>query len=95
MSKPKNALIKQYQKLFKMDNVELEITKEALDEIVDLALSRKTGARGLRAILENIMMDAMFEVPSCENIYKCIITKDVVNKKGKATYEYLDAKKEA
>lgn len=95
MSKPKNALIKQYQKLFKMDNVELEITQDALEEIVDLALSRKTGARGLRAILENIMMDAMFEVPSCDNIYKCIITKDVVNKKGKATYEYLDTKKEA
>jgi len=95
MSKPKNALIKQYQKLFKMDNVELEITQDALEEIVELALSRKTGARGLRAILENIMMDAMFEVPSCDNIYKCIITKDVVNKKGKATYEYLDTKKEA
>ncbi len=95
MSKPKNALIKQYQKLFKMDNVELEITKDALEEIVELALSRKTGARGLRAILENIMMDAMFEVPSCDNIYKCIITKDVVNKKGKATYEYIDTKKEA
>lgn len=95
MSKPKNALIKQYQKLFKLDNVELEITKDALEEIVELALSRKTGARGLRAILENIMMDSMFEVPSSKNIKKCIITKDVVKEHKKAKYEYLEEKKEA
>ena len=95
MSKPKNALVKQYQKLFKMDNVELEITKDALEEIVDLALTRKTGARGLRAILENIMMDAMFEVPSNNNISKCIITKDVINKKSGALYEYINEAKEA
>ena len=88
LSKPKNALIKQYQKLFKMDNVDLIIEKSALEEIVELALSRKTGARGLRAILENIMMDAMYEVPSNKEIKKCIITKDVVCKKAKPKYEY-------
>ena len=88
LSKPKNALIKQYQKLFKMDNVDLVIEKSALEEIVELALSRKTGARGLRAILENIMMDAMYEVPSNKEIKKCIITKDVVCKKAKPKYEY-------
>lgn len=88
LSKPKNALIKQYQKLFKMDNVELEIQPDALEEIVALALSRKTGARGLRAILENIMMEAMYEVPSHKEITKCIITKDVVMKTGEPIYEY-------
>jgi len=87
LSKPKNALIKQYQKLFKMDNVELVLEKEAVEEIVELALSRKTGARGLRAILENIMMDAMYEVPSDKTIRKCIITKDVVINKAKPIYE--------
>ena len=88
LSKPKNALIKQYQKLLKMDNVELVFEKDALEEIVELALSRKTGARGLRAILESVMMDTMYEIPSNTNIRKCIITKDVVQKKGKPIYEY-------
>ncbi len=86
LSKPKNALLKQYKKLFKMDNVELEIEKDAIEEIVDLALSRKTGARGLRSIMESIMMDSMYEVPSNPNIEKCVITKDVVTKKAKAKY---------
>lgn len=88
MTKPKNALLKQYKKLFKMDNVELEIKKDAIEEIVSLALERKTGARGLRAILESIMMDAMYEVPSRKDIQKCIITKDVVTKHVKPIYEY-------
>lgn len=87
LSKPKNALIKQYKKLFKMDNVELEIKDDALEEIVNMAIARKTGARGLRSILENVMMDSMYEVPSNKNIYKCIITKDVVLNKAKATYK--------
>lgn len=86
LSKPKNALLKQYKKLFKMDNVELEIEQDAIEEIVNLALSRKTGARGLRSIMESIMMDSMYEVPSNPNIEKCIITKDVVCKKAKAKY---------
>ncbi|MDO4282810.1 MAG: ATP-dependent protease ATP-binding subunit ClpX [Clostridia bacterium] len=86
LSKPKNALLKQYKKLFKMDHVELEIEQDAIEEIVDLALSRKTGARGLRSIMESIMMDSMYEVPSNPNIEKCIITKDTVLKKAKAKY---------
>ena len=65
----------------------LKIEKDAVEEIVDLALSRKTGARGLRAILENIMMDAMYEVPSDKTIKRCIITKDVVINKAKPIYE--------
>ena len=76
--KPKNALVKQYQKLLEMDDVELEFNKEALEAIVDKAIERKTGARGLRSIIEEIMRDIMFEVPSTPNISKCIITKETV-----------------
>ena len=77
-TEPKNALVKQYQKLLEMDNVELEFKKEALEAIVDKAIERKTGARGLRSIIEEIMRDIMFEIPSTPNISKCIITKDTV-----------------
>ena len=88
LTKPKNAIVKQYKKLFKMDNVKLDIQKGALDRVVELALERKTGARGLRAIMENSMMDAMYEVPSNKDIDKCTITKDVIDGKGKPIYEY-------
>ena len=77
-TKPKNALVKQYQKLFELDNVELEFEKDALDKIVDKAIERKTGARGLRSIIEEIMRDIMFEIPSNPKIEKCIITKETV-----------------
>ena len=82
-TEPKNALVKQYQKLLEMDNVELEFDKEALEAIVDKAIERKTGARGLRSIIEEIMRDIMFEIPSMPNISKCIITKDTVLNKTK------------
>ncbi len=75
---PKNALYKQYRKLFELDDVELEFEKEALEAIVDKAIERKTGARGLRSIIEEIMRDIMFEIPSNSKIEKCIITKDTV-----------------
>ena len=78
VTKPKNALVKQYQKLFKLDNVELEFEKEALESIVDKAIERKTGARGLRSIIEEIMRDIMLEIPSNPKIEKCIITKATV-----------------
>ncbi len=78
VTKPKNALVKQYQKLFKLDNVELEFEHEALEKIVDKAIERKTGARGLRSIIEEIMRDIMFEIPSNPKIEKCIITKETV-----------------
>ena len=82
-TEPKNALVKQYKKLLEMDDVELEFSKEALDAIVDKAIERKTGARGLRSIIEEIMRDIMFDIPSNEKIEKCIITKDtVVNNAG-------------
>ena len=77
-TEPKNALVKQYKKLLEMDDVELEFEQEALEAIVDKAIERKTGARGLRSIIEDIMRDIMFEIPSNEKIEKCIITKDTI-----------------
>ena len=82
-TEPKNSLVKQYQKLLEIDGVELEFTQEALEAIVDKAIERKTGARGLRSIIEEIMRDIMFDIPSNEKIEKCIITRDtVVNSAG-------------
>jgi len=78
---PKNSLIKQYKKMFKMDNVELEFEEDALKEIVKLAIERGTGARGLRAVMEEVMLNVMFEIPDRRDISKCIITKEVVEKK--------------
>ncbi|KGX88068.1 ATP-dependent protease ATP-binding subunit ClpX [Pontibacillus marinus] len=80
LTKPKNALVKQYQKLFQIDSVELEFEEEALREIARKAIERKTGARGLRSIIESIMLDVMYELPSREDIEKCIITSDTVTK---------------
>ncbi len=78
ITKPKNAIIKQYKKLFEMDGVELEITDDAIESIAQKALDRKTGARGLRGIMEKIMTNIMYEVPSRSDINKCIVTKDTV-----------------
>ena len=75
---PKNSLVKQYQKLLELDGVELEFNQEALEEVADISLSRKTGARGLRAIMENVMMDTMYHVPSDDTIKSCLVTKEVV-----------------
>lgn len=83
LTKPKNALVKQYQSLFGMDNVELEFDEEALRSISKKSLDRKTGARGLRSILEEIMTDIMYEIPTNEKIEKCIITKETVEKNEK------------
>ena len=77
-TEPKNALVKQYKKLLQMDDVELEFEHEALEAIVDKAIERKTGARGLRSIIEDIMRDIMFDIPSNEKIERCIITRDTV-----------------
>lgn len=91
LTKPKNALVKQYVKLFQMDNVELEFEKEALEEIAKKAIERKTGARGLRSIIETIMLDVMFELPSREDITKCVITKDtVINENGSPKLYFKD-----
>ena len=78
LQEPKNSLVKQYQKLFEIDGVELVFEREALEAIVDKAIERKTGARGLRSIIEEIMRDIMYDIPSKPNIQKCIITKETV-----------------
>lgn len=85
---PKNALVKQYQKLFDMDHVELIFEDDALDAIAEEALKRKTGARGLRAILENVMMDIMFDIPSREDIARVRINKDAILGLGEPVLEY-------
>ena len=78
LTEPKNALIKQYKRLFEMDNISLEFDDDAIDEIVEQALIRRTGARGLRSIIESSMMDIMYEAPSKVDIDRCIITKSVI-----------------
>lgn len=88
LKEPKNAIIKQYQKLLEFDNVDLEFTEEAIDAIAELSFKRKTGARGLRSIMEDCMMDVMYEVPSEDNVEKCIITKEAVEKKEKPQIIY-------
>ena len=83
LCEPKNALVKQYQKLFAFDDVELEFDEAAIESIANEAFSKKTGARGLRSILEYTMRDAMYEIPSDETIVKCIVTKESVEGTGK------------
>jgi len=92
LTEPKNAIIKQYKKLFMMEGVELEFDPQALDEIVKKAFERKTGARALRSIVEGILLDIMYELPTQENIDKCLVTKDVVVKGEKPLYIESDRK---
>jgi ATP-dependent Clp protease ATP-binding subunit ClpX len=80
LTEPKNALVKQYKKFFELDNIDLEFTEDALRTIAGLALKRDTGARGLRAILEDIMLEVMYDLPSRTDIAKCIVNRDVVLK---------------
>ncbi len=86
LTEPKNAITKQYRELLKMDGAELEFKKEALAAIADKAIERKTGARGLRSIIEEVMLPLMYELPSMENVEKVIITKDCVTKKKAPTF---------
>ncbi|MED9787725.1 MAG: ATP-dependent Clp protease ATP-binding subunit ClpX, partial [Latilactobacillus curvatus] len=79
LTEPKNALVKQYSKLMALDNVELEFTPEALHAIAHLAIERNTGARGLRSIIEEVMMDMMFDIPSREDVAKVVVTKEAVD----------------
>lgn len=85
LTTPKNALVKQYKRLFDMDGVELDFETQALEKIADEALKRKTGARGLRAIMEALMMEVMFEIPSREDISKCVVTEETVTEKKQPT----------
>lgn len=92
LQEPKNALVKQYKELFSMDDVTLEFEDEALELIAKKAIERKTGARGLRGIIEESMLDTMFEIPSRDDIEKCIITKDTVEKGAEPTLVLSDKK---
>ena len=93
IQKPKNALVKQYKKLIELDGVELEFEEEALDAIVEKAIERNTGARGLRSIIEEIMRDIMYEIPSNPKIVKCTITKETVLSKAKPNLILDESKK--
>ena len=96
LTEPRNALLKQYQKIFQMDGVDLVFTKEAVSSIAREAQKRKTGARALRSILEEVMLDIMYEVPSLPSIRKCIITAEVIDKKAEPTLIFVEEmKKEA
>ena len=90
LTEPKNALIKQYRKLFEFDEVKLDVERDAVEEIARLAFERKTGARGLRSIMEDVMMDIMYEIPSDDNIAECVLTKDAVDGKAKPRIAYRD-----
>ena len=86
LTEPKNAILKQYKKLFMMEGIELEFDKFAIDAVVSKAMERKTGARALRAIVEEFMLDVMFELPNKDNVDKCVITKDVVDHGAEPIY---------
>ncbi len=95
LTEPKNALIKQYQKLFEIEGVNLRLTDSALSAIADEALKRKSGARGLRAILESCMLDIMYDIPSKEDVKECVIGEEVVMKKEEPILLYEPSKKQA
>ncbi len=95
LKEPKNALIKQYKKLFEMDGVELDFEDDALESVADQAYERKTGARGLRSIMEKSMMNVMYEIPSDDSIKKCLVTKEAVENGGNPEVVKLIKKKDA
>ena len=79
LTEPKNALVRQYQKLFELDGVELDLEAEALDAIAELALKRGTGARGLRAIMEHVLLGVMYDIPGRSDVERVIVTADCIN----------------
>ena len=95
LTEPKNALVKQYQKLFEVEGVNLRLTDSALTAVAAQAIKRKSGARGLRAILENCMLDIMYELPSIDNVKECVIGEDVVLHKEDPILLYEQTKKQA
>ena len=92
---PKNALVKQYHRLFEMESIDLSFAEEALGAIARKAIERKTGARGLRSIMESILLDTMFDLPSLEGVEEVVISEDVVNNKdARPLYIYSERKKD-
>ena len=95
LTEPKNALTKQYKTLFNMEGVDIEFRGTALKDIAELAMKRKTGARGLRSILENILLDSMYEIPSLSNVSKVVIDENVIKGDSKPLIIYDNPKKTA
>jgi len=93
LTEPKNALVKQYEKLFELDGVTLEFTQDALKAVVEEALKRNTGARGLRSILEEVMLEVMYDIPSRSDIAKCIVTRETILRKEPPRIIAMDRKK--
>ncbi|HLN23676.1 MAG TPA: ATP-dependent Clp protease ATP-binding subunit ClpX, partial [Patescibacteria group bacterium] len=94
LSKPKNALVKQYQRLFEMEDVRLSFAEDALKVIAKKAILRKTGARGLRSILESILLDTMFDLPGLESVEEVVISGEVVEGNAKPLYIYADRRED-
>ncbi|MFZ0392190.1 MAG: ATP-dependent Clp protease ATP-binding subunit ClpX [Calditrichia bacterium] len=92
---PKNSLIRQYKKLFELENIELKFTEKALLEIVRMAQKRKTGARGLRSILEKVMLEVMFKIPSMENVTECLISEEVITGQAEPILKFGKSKRSA
>ncbi|MEE4210885.1 MAG: ATP-dependent Clp protease ATP-binding subunit ClpX [Parvularcula sp.] len=92
LTEPKNALVKQYQRLFEMENVELTFTEEALNAVARKAITRKTGARGLRSIMEGILLDTMFDLPTLEGVEEIVVNDDVIEGRGKPLQVFADKK---
>ena len=92
MTEPKNALVKQYQKLFGFEDIKLKFTENAIKAIAERAIERKTGARGLRAVMEEIMLDIMFELPSQKEVEEVVINEEVVAKGEKPIMVYAEKK---
>jgi len=88
LTKPKNALVKQYQKLFEFEDVHLRFTDGALRSVAREALSQKSGARGLRAILENAMLDLMYELPSRDDVDECVVNEEVIEQGAEPLFVY-------
>ncbi len=95
MVKPKNALIKQYAKIFEFENVELKFQQEALRAVAEEATNRKSGARALRAILEEVMLDIMYDIPSQKDVKECVISEEVILKREKPLILYESKTKSA
>ena len=95
LSEPKNAIVKQYQRLFEMEGVKLTIPDEALRSIARRAIERKTGARGLRSIMENILLDTMYDLPGMDGVEEVVISKEVVDGAAKPLLIYADREEKA
>jgi ATP-dependent Clp protease ATP-binding subunit ClpX len=95
MSEPKNALVQQYKKLFELEEVQLTFKEEALRVVAEKALAKDTGARGLRAIFEEIMLDIMYDLPSEESVKECIITEEVITQRQRPLLVYKSRPKSA